>query len=139
MCVIQGPAGEARCGKRNSERRNDVQALQIAREYFELSNQADLDTIEALFLPTSTYSSSQGLFFGPPDIMAMMRGFFASHISLHWTIDSARELTPHIVEIEFSFQGRDPKGNNILRRGLERVVVRGGRIHHIEVRPLDSN
>ena len=116
-----------------------MEALQIAREYFELSNQADLDTIEQLFLPTSTYSSSQGLFFGPSDIMAMMRGFFASHLSLHWTIDSARELTPHIVEIEFSFQGRDKKGNEILRRGLERVVVHGDRIQHIEVRPLESS
>ena len=116
-----------------------MQALQIAKKYFELSNQADLDTIEGLFVPTATYRSSQGLFFGPADIMAMMRSFFASHLRLHWSIDSCREITPHIVEIEFGFQGSDSEGNDIRRRGLERIVVHEGRIQHIEVRPLESN
>ena len=116
-----------------------MHALELAESYFALSNQADLDTIESLSKTTSTYSSGQGLFFGPQDIMAMMRGFFSSHLELHWTIDAARQLTPYIAEIEFSFEGRDSQGKPIRRRGLERVVVHEGRIQHIEVRPLESN
>ena len=113
-----------------------MEALVLAKQYFQLSNEQDLDTIESLFLNTSTYSSGQGLFFGKLDIMRMMRTFFESHQSLHWTIEATKELTPHIAEIEFSFLGQSAEGEKIQRRGLERIVVHNDSIQHIEVRPL---
>jgi hypothetical protein len=111
-------------------------ALELATHYFALSNDGDLDTIRTLFLDTSTYSSGQGLFFGSDDIMAMMNGFYASHQSLAWTIDHGCQLTPHIAEIEFSFLGINSEGEEIRRRGMERVVTHSGKIQHIEVTPL---
>ena len=50
--------------------------LQIAQEYFELSNQADLTSIEKMFTNTSTYSSvNTGVFYGRQQIMDMVRPF----------------------------------------------------------------
>ena len=116
-----------------------MNALELAKHYFQLSNQGELDEIEQLFLPTTTYSSANyGLYFGPEDIMAMMRPFFAGYSSHHWTIESAKAWSPNIAEIEFSFSGESTEGEKISRTGVERIVVHSGKIQHIEVRPLKN-
>lgn len=111
----------------------------MASHYFNLSNKADLETIAHLFMDTSTYSSTQGLFFGRDDIMSMMTLFFSSHQSLVWTIDKSCELNAHIAQVEFSFLGRNSKGNEIQRRGIEHIVTHSGKIQHIEVTPNTDN
>lgn len=109
--------------------------LELARHYFELSNQRELDQIEPLFSERSTYSSdNQGLFLGKAQIMQMMRAFFASYETMHWTIEAEREVKPGIAEIEFRFQGLDHDGVESDRRGVERIAVVDGGIQHIEVR-----
>lgn len=113
-----------------------MNALELAEHYFALSNQGDLESIERLFLPTTTYSSANyGLYFGPKDIMGMMRPFFSQYETRCWTIEESRSLTEHIAEIEFSFTGTSQDGETISRTGVERIVVHSGMIQHIEVRP----
>ncbi|WP_395374761.1 nuclear transport factor 2 family protein [Marinicella sp. W31] len=110
----------------------------VAQKYFDLSNQAELATIADLIHPQATYSSDNtGLYYGRKSIMQMMQQFFALHQSLHWHIDSLKQLSDHIVEIEFTckYITADDQGS---RQGIERIVAVDGQIRHIEVQAINS-
>lgn len=113
--------------------KNDTQS--ITRLYFELSNTGKLSAIQALLNPEATYSSAHtGLYYGITDIMAMMTGFFKSHQSLNWQIDSISTLNEHICEVHFTCKRTDADGKTSEHSGVERLVVVDGLIRHIEVR-----
>ena len=113
--------------------KNNTQS--ITQLYFELSNNGNLSAIQALLNPEATYSSAHtGLYYGITDIMAMMTGFFNSHQSLNWQIDSISSLNEHICEVHFTCKRTDADGNSSEHSGIERLVVVGGLIRHIEVR-----
>ncbi len=115
------------------EIKNDTQS--ITQLYFELSNRGDLSAIQALIIPEATYSSANtGLYYGITDIMAMMEGFFKSHQSLKWQIDSIATLSEHICEVHFTCKRSGADGKTSEHTGVERVVVVDGLIRHIEVR-----
>lgn len=110
-------------------------AAEIARHYFDLSNQSKLSDISKLFTACSTYSSANtGMFLGADEIMKMQAEFFAGHQALNWTIDSLEEVKSGIVVIDFSFTGKTLNGEAVYRSGLETVVVYQGKIQHIEVK-----
>lgn len=110
-------------------------AINTAKEYFLLSNARDLKAIEDLFADDATYSSDNtGLFFGKKDIMAMVTNFFNSFPELNWVVHSVEEKTPHIAELDFTFLGKDERGNSIERRGVESLVIKNGKIRHVEMR-----
>ncbi len=112
---------------------NSTQA--ITQLYFELSNAGNLSAIEALIYPQATYSSANtGLYYGVTDIMTMMTAFFKSQHSLKWHIDSITALTEYITEVHFTCNSTDTSGKATERTGVERIVVVGGLIRHIEVR-----
>lgn len=113
-----------------------MNALEMAKSYFQLSNEARLERIETLFHPHATYSSATyGLYYGPEAILAMMRPFFASYERRRWTVVSAEAWSENIAEVVFSFEGVTTGGEQILREGVERLVVHNDKIQHIEVRP----
>ena len=115
-----------------------MSALSIARDYFELSNARNLESIENLFADEATYSSDNtGLYFGKQDIMAMIHRFFDSFPHIYWQIDSIEEKTLHIVEIHFRVSSKDKDGNEINRAGKETLVIADEKIRHVEVRNLD--
>ena len=112
-----------------------MSALSIAKEYFRLSNERDLNAIANMFAEDATYSSdNRGLYFGREDIMQMVQGFFGSFPELGWEIDASEEKTEHIVEIAFTFTGRDKHGQAVSRQGLESLVIQGDKIRHVDVR-----
>ena len=112
-----------------------MNAVDIAKQYFKLSNEANLPAIRKLFQPDATYSSDNtGLYLGVDSIMAMMEAFYAKFSSLNWQINKISEPKLGIVEIEFTFEGHDLENNPIQRQGIERIVIADRHIRHIEVR-----
>jgi len=112
-----------------------TEALEIARRYFELSNQSKIDQIEKLLVESSTYSSqNSGIFLGATNIVTMQRRFHSSFKNLHWQILSVEEVSPGIVLFNFVLKGNKKSGETINVEGLEYVIVFNGKIQHIEVR-----
>ncbi len=96
-----------------------MSAFSVTHTYFEASNGADFDTIARLLMEDATYSSdSLGLLYGRQDILAMMGQLCAHYQCVHWAIDSAKELGPHIAEVHFSFSGKRPDGQPEERNSL---------------------
>ena len=113
-------------------------AVQIAKHYFDLSNEGRLADIKKLFTPSSTYSSANtGVYLGADQIMEMQTKFFASFETMAWEVHSVKELKPGIVLFDFSFSGKTLDGEVVHRSGREYVIVYNGKIQHIEVRNKD--
>ncbi len=109
--------------------------IEIAKKYFEVSNQSDFDAIGKLFTHSTTYSSQNtGLYLGVEDILAMQRSYHGSFQSLNWKINDIQEVKSGIIEIDFSFSGVTIDGDKVSYSGLEYVVICGNLIQHIEVR-----
>jgi ketosteroid isomerase-like protein len=110
-------------------------ALQLAKHYFDLSNEGKLADIKKLFTPSSTYSSANtGVYLGVEQIMAMQAEFFAGYEFLSWNVHNVEEVRPGVVLFDFTFSGKIRDGKTVSRRGVEYVVVHDGKIQHIEVR-----
>lgn len=110
-------------------------AIEIAKRYFELSNQSDMDSIESMFTDSSTYSSVNiGVYLGKSQIMVMMRTFHASFQSLNWTIDRSEEIRPGVAHIAFSLYSLNNLGEVNESRGNEYVLAFNGLLQHVEVR-----
>ncbi len=106
----------------------------IARDYFESSNKAKLSVIRTMFSENATYSSvATGLYYGVDDIMTMITDFFSQYKALHWNINELNVITDYIVEIQFSFKATDQSDKHITRTGIEKLVIDGGKIRHIEI------
>lgn len=113
-------------------------AVQLAKRYFELSNNRKLAEIKKLFTPSSTYSSmNTGLYLGADQIMEMQSEFFANFEALRWEVHSVRAVKPGVILFDFTFSGETLNGETIRRPGWEYVVVYNGKIQHVEVRNKD--
>lgn len=109
--------------------------LEIAKLYFELSNKSDFVGIEGLLSDTTTYSSpATGIYLGSTDIMAMQRAFHSKFASLHWRVNSVKEVKSGIILFDFDFVGKLPNGDMVENTGSEYVIVYLGMIQHIEIR-----
>jgi hypothetical protein len=109
-------------------------ARQIARNYFAYSNRSELLQIASLFNESCTYySANLGFFIGKADVIAMQTAFHGQYQSLAWTIDYIAEIRPNIIEIEFSFKGTFPDGEEQNRQGREHILIYDGLIQHIAV------
>ena len=112
-----------------------TEPLEIAKRYFELSNESDFDSIEKLFTDSSTYSSqTTGVYSGRDNIMAMQRAFHGKFSSLNWKVNSVEEVKPGIVIFDYEFNGQMRDGEKIKSLGLEYVTVQHGKIQNIEIR-----
>ena len=112
-----------------------MSVLDVTRQYFELSNRRDLEKIFSMFSEDATYSSENtGLYFGLEDIRSMVTNFYSNFPYLHWEIHSIEETTPNIAEVVFTLTAKDTSGNEIIRPGIERVVVVDEELRHVEVR-----
>ena len=113
-------------------------AVQLAKHYFDLSNEGRLSEIKKLFTASTTYSSDNtGLYLGADQIMEMQKAFFADFETLSWTVRSVEEVKPGIVLFDFTFSGKTTAGDSVSRDGLEYVIVHQDKIQHIEVRSRD--
>ena len=109
-------------------------ASQIARTYFEYSNQSDMAQIRALLTNNCTYYSRHlGFFIGQDDVITMQMTFHAQYQSLSWEILSLNEIKPNVVEIDFGFEGVMQSGELQQRQGREHILVYDGLIQHIAV------
>ena len=109
-------------------------ARQIARTYFEYSNQSDMAQIGTLLTDNCTYYSRQlGFFIGQGEVIEMQRVFHAQYQSLSWKILSLNELKPNVIEIEFGFEGVLHNGEQQTRQGREHILIYDGLIQHIAV------
>ena len=110
-------------------------SVQLAKRYFELSNDGKLADIKQLFTPSSTYSSENtGVYLGAEQIMEMQTSFFATFETMHWDVHSVEEVRPGVVLFDFIFSGTTLDGEQVHRPGKEYVIVYAGKLQHIEVR-----
>jgi hypothetical protein len=112
-----------------------TEALEIAKRYFDLSNQSDFDSIGKLLSDNTTYSSqTTGIYLGREDILTMQRAFHGKFASLHWEIHSVKEVKAGIVLFDYDFTGELPNGEKVESSGLEYIIVYKNKIQHIEIR-----
>lgn len=109
--------------------------LEIAKHYFDLSNRSDFAGIALLFTDSTTYSSqTTGLYLGKDNILEMQREFHGKFSSLHWQINSVKELKPGIVMFDYTFIAKLANGEKTESFGTEYVIVHDSKIQHIEIR-----
>lgn len=109
--------------------------LEIAKQYFTLSNKSDISAISELLTDSTTYSSQvSGIFLGKDDIVTMQKEFHEKFKFIHWTINSVKELKPGIILFDYEFNATDHQNNKIKSSGIEYVIVKDGKIHHIEIK-----
>ena len=110
-------------------------ALELAKYYFDLSNDRKLDEIENMFRHNSTYSSQNtGVHLGKERIMDMTRKFFDSHSSLYWDVHSVDEVQPGVIKFDFTLSATRSNGESYDRPGIEYVIIYDKYIQHVEVR-----
>ena len=113
-------------------------AVQLAKRYFDLSNEGKLEDIKKLFTPSSTYSSANtGVYLGADQIMDMQTKFFAGFETMGWDVHSVNAVKPGIVLFDFTFSGNTLDGEVVHRSGWEYVIVYNSKIQHVEVRNKD--
>lgn len=109
--------------------------VELATLYFELSNRGDLGAIHELMTGATTYSSPHtGVYLGANSIMAMQTKFHRGFKALHWDVESVMEERPGVFRFDFMMTGRDLDGREIIRPGVEYIIVHNGALQHIEVR-----
>jgi hypothetical protein len=109
--------------------------LEIAKQYFDLSNNSDFAGIAKLFTNTTSYSSANtGVYLGVGDIINMQKDFHAKFKRLIWKINSVEEIKPGIILFKYDFEATTNSGDEIQSTGLEYVIVANGKIQHIEIR-----
>ncbi|BBM03097.1 hypothetical protein [Microbulbifer sp. GL-2] len=110
-------------------------ALELAKYYFDLSNQSDFSEIEKIFDQSSTFCARDGvIYLGVQDIMAMQRLHHGSYSTLKWIVNEVEEVKPGIIRFDFDFEGTTQGGESVRMSGVEFVVVDRGIIRHIDVR-----
>ena len=108
--------------------------LEVAKHYFDLSNQRDLDGIRKLLTETSTYSSpNTGVYLGVEQIMTMKETFYDSFTEMHWEVHELHEERPGVIKFDFTFSGTQTDGTEVERPGTEYVIVHNNKLLHIEV------
>ncbi len=108
--------------------------LEIAKNYFELSNDSNFAAISQLFHAGSTFRSGKGeLFLGVENIMAMQKLHHGSYAKLEWLVRSVSEVKPGIVHFVFDFKGETQLGEQVEYSGMEDVIVFDGKIQHVQV------
>jgi hypothetical protein len=112
-----------------------TKALEIATQYFELSNKSNFDDMKNLMTEATTYSSqTTGVYLGVSDILAMQKTFHGKFASLTWRVNSVEEVKPGVVLFNYDFVGELPDGKKAEASGLEYVIIYRGKIQHIEIR-----
>jgi hypothetical protein len=107
----------------------------LAEEYFRLSNLSDFDSIAKLFTDSTTYSSQNtGVFLGSDSILEMQKDFHGKFTKLNWKVNFVEELKPGVILFDYTFEAEANDGKKINYYGLEYVIVREGKIVHIEIR-----
>jgi hypothetical protein len=111
------------------------EAIQIAKLYFELSNKSNITEIAKLMTENTTYSSvHQGVFLGNNQIIKMQTAFHGSFDFLKWKILEIDEIRPGVVYINFTMNAQRVSGDLLEIHDDEYVVVKDGKLQHIEVR-----
>ena len=112
-----------------------MNSINVAKRYFALSNDRDLEGIKAMIHDKATYSSDNtGVHFGKSGIMEMMVAFYDRFPQLQWNVHSISEEKPDIVTVDFTLSAEDKSGNAVKIKGIERLVIDDETIRHIEVR-----
>jgi len=111
-----------------------MNSLELAKYYFELSNNSDFEEITKLFDERSTFRSAKGeLFLGVDDIMAMQRIHHGLFIKPNWIVNKVSESKPGVIRFDFDFSGETHSGDVVEYSGIEDVVIYKGKIQHIQV------
>lgn len=109
--------------------------IDIAKKYFELSNEWNLDWISEMFKENSTYSSQNTwIYLGRENIMKMMRNFFDSFKILNWEVKSEEEVWKWIILFDFILTWEKSSWEKIQMEWLEYVIIFEWNIQHIDVR-----
>ena len=108
--------------------------IEIAKYYFDLSNESNFALIQSLLTQSTTYRSGNGeLFLGIADIMLMQRNYHGCFSKLHWQVNKVDQAKPAIIAIEFDFIGENHAGDILEYSGLESIIIYESKVQHIDV------
>ena len=109
--------------------------LTIAKHYFDLSNNSDFESIAKLFDENSTFCTRNlEYFIGVENIIIMQRAHHGLYQKLKWTVNSVTEIKSGVICFDFSFEGVNQIGEVVKAVGLEYVIIKDGKIRHIDVK-----
>ena len=109
--------------------------LELAKYYFDLSNDSDFSKIEVLFDNNSTFCTRNLEYFvGVENIILMQRAHHGLYKKLNWAVTTIDELKPGVIRFEFDFKAINQKDESVQFSGIEYVIIRDGIIRHIDVR-----
>ncbi|HVQ44105.1 MAG TPA: nuclear transport factor 2 family protein [Candidatus Saccharimonadia bacterium] len=112
-----------------------TESVDIAKLYFDLSNNSDFEGIKKLFTDTTQYvSQNTGLHTGRTKIMEMQRVFHAKFANLHWHVNNIQEVRRGVILVDYDFTGVTSGGEKVETSGFEYVTVQDDKIVKIEIK-----
>lgn len=109
--------------------------IELAYNYFKLSNESNMIEIEKLFKESITYSSKNtGLYFGINNIIEMQKSFHWSFKKLEWKMHSIEEIKPWIILIDYEFNWLKDTWEKVIDSWLEYIIIHNEKIQHIEIK-----
>jgi hypothetical protein len=112
-----------------------MNAIDVAKRYFELSNKSDFTNISELFSDSASYNSQNtGQFTGLESIMKMQKEFHDKFKSKNWHINNIEEIGIGVVLIDYDFTGETLDGEKKASSGLETITVKNGKIVRVDIK-----
>lgn len=109
--------------------------IELAKKYFEVSNQSDMKAIRSMMTASTTSSSpNTGVFLGVDNIIKMQEEYHGSFDWLNWEVLEVEERAPGVVWFDFHFTGKKKDGGEVSFLGEEYVIIHEGKIVHLEIK-----
>ena len=111
-----------------------MDSKEVAKKYFDLSNDSNFSEIAKLFTDTTVYTSQNtGEYIGADDIITMQKAFHGKFIKLNWTVNSINEINRSVYLFDYSFKGVKKDGDEMTSNGLEYITVKNKKIERVEI------
>lgn len=116
---------------------NNLSVLDIAKRYFDLSNQSNVSAINHLFTEEAIYiSENMGSYKGRAKIIAMQKDFHDKFVQLAWSIDRYEIVDEMNIIIYYTFNGLLKNNESIVSSGIERITIDGDRISKVDIKNI---
>lgn len=112
-----------------------MNAVNVAKRYFELSNDQNFEGISDLLSELASYKSpALGTLTSRDEIIKKQKEFYKAHKFLRWHDKSYKEIEKDTVVIDYECEAETKDGEMMSWSGLEYITVKNGKIVRIEIK-----